>query len=252
MVPRNLRVALPIVLSLLCRAGYGQTLVPGYVVTTELDSIRGAICRHDEMQQQGGVDFVPMHGTHLRWLDVHQVKAYGYVHRRDTVRYVAVVLNPGTTHGEARCLFMRQLVAGSVELYDYQYSPPEPRGNFTPNEGAEFFPALSIRSARFGSGRALVMYYSAHNSTTEITWWRFPVDAATYFADCPALATDLRAKRYRSRDIAQVIKRYNAWCTAAELVNSYRKIPPPKTVGLGTVQTHGDPDSPTAGCSGRP
>ena len=252
MVPRDLRVALLIVLALLCRAGYGQNLVPGYVVTTELDSIRGAICRHDELQQQGGVDFVPLNGTRLRWLDAHQVKAYGYVHRRDTVRYVAVVLHPGTPHGEARCLFLRQLAAGSVELYEYQYTPPEPRGNFAPNGEAGFFPPLSIRSARFGSGHALVMYYPAHNSTTEITWWHFPVDAAAYFADCPALAADLRAKRYRLRDIAQVIKRYNAWCTAAELVNGYRKLSPPNTAGLGTTRTHGDPDLPTAGRSGRP
>ena len=229
-----LRVIFLLVLALLCQAGHGQALVPGYIVTTEQDSLRGAICRHDELAQQVGVDFVPLNGTQRRWLDAHQVKAYGYVHRGDTVRYVAVVLNQGASHGEASCIFLRQLVAGPVELYEYRYTPLPAIGCLPESMvGHSLFPALSLRSARFGSGHALVLYQSTRNTTTEVTWWNFPTDAAAYFADYPALAADLQAKHYRRRGIPQVVKRYNAWCTAAAPLSSELKLPKSQAASTG-------------------
>ena len=234
----NLRSVFFLVLTLVYRTGQGQALVPGYVVTTEQDSLRGAICLRDEFQQQLGVDFVLLNGTQRRWLDAHQVKAYGYVHRGDTVRYVAVALNQSPAQAGARGIFLRQLVAGPVELYEYHYMPLPPPGSL-PVRGAQppLFPALSVRSARFGSGRSLVLYQSARTTTTEVTWWDFPTDAAAYFADYSALATDLQANYYRPRSILQVVKRYNAWCTAATSLDGGPKSPKSPTASIGVNQS---------------
>ena len=234
----GLRGIFLLVFTLMCRPGHGQALVPGYVVTTELDSLRGAICPRDEFEQQLGVDFVLLNGTQRRWLDARQVKAYGYVQRGDTVRYVAVVLNQDPAHGGARGIFLRQLVAGPVELYEYHYIPLPPPGGIIVRGGQPLlFPALSVRSARFGSGRSLVLYHPVRNTTTEVTWWNFPAAAAAYFADSPALAADLQAKHYRPRAIPQVVKRYNAWCAAAAFLDGGPKASKSPTASIGINQS---------------
>ena len=233
MLSRN---ALVLLLSLLARAGYAQQAVPGYIVTAGQDSIRGAIFRHDELIQQAGVDFVSLQGTQRQWLNAAQLSAYGYTSNLDTIRYVAIGLNYPKA-GAPRRVFVRQLVAGPVELLKYYYNTrlassaaPSSAGTpvvrataataahptlYTAQYGSRpageppFFPPLSATSARAGSGNSLLLCRRAQHSLTEITWWNFPVDAATYFADSPALATDLHQKHYRARDIVQVVRRYN-------------------------------------------
>ncbi|ALW84321.1 hypothetical protein AUC43_03955 [Hymenobacter sedentarius] len=225
------------------RAGQAQHTVPGYVVTAGQDSLRGAIVLHDNLTQQARVDFIPLRGVQRLSLMAAEVKAYGYIRKQDTVRYVAIALNYGPRSGAARRVFIRQLVAGPVELYKYYFNGPtngavaRPGGGGTPLERptaataahpqlyasqagsgqpvtAASFPPLSVSGARLGAGHSLLLHRRAPASLVEITAWNFPVDAAAYFADYPALAADLRTKRYKARDVGQVLKRYNAWRAA--------------------------------------
>lgn len=209
------RLLLLLLLGLLALPGYGQEAVPGYIVTAGRDSIRGAVFLHDKLTQQVRVEFMSLHGTQRQWLNATQLKAYGYSSKRDTIRYVALGLNYPKQPAPRR-IFIRQLVAGPVELLDYYYNPrlpvaaaPNPAG--TPSAGVPtVFPPLSAVSARAGGGNSLLLLRrGAQTSIIEITWWHFPVDAATYFADAPALAAELRQKHYRRRDILQVVRRYN-------------------------------------------
>ena len=239
-----LRGLLSLVFSLIWLAGYGQSSVPGYVVTAGRDSLRGVIFLHDEFDQQAQVDFIPLPGSQRLLLNAFQLRAYGYMHKQDTVRYEAIAMNYGKKSGVTNRIFLRQLAAGPVDLYHYYYNnryfAPQaatpPGGTplvrttaantahpllYAPQFGSasgavvpQVFSPLSATSARFGAGNSLLLHHRARNTVVEITWWDFPVDAAAYFADFPALAADLRAKRYRVRDIKQVLARYNAWHAA--------------------------------------
>ena len=233
-----------LLLLLVGRAGYSQKIVPGYIVTAGQDSLRGAIAIHDDTDQQKQVDFITAQGNLRQRLDAYQLKAYGYTTARDTVRYVAVRLDLGRIGGKPEQFFLRQLVAGPVELYQYHYSrdyyarpdrtgtkvsrPPittvsagnmqhpqlaEPRFNtFLANPLA--FPPLSATSARGGTGVSLLLRRHGQPGFVEANWWVYPTDALAYFADCPALAPDLQANRYRARNLPQLVRRYNA-CQAS-------------------------------------
>ena len=238
-----LRNTFLLTLLLASRAGHAQHTVPGYVVTAGQDSLRGVVVLHDDLAQQARVDFIPLRGNQRLSLMAAEVRAYGYIHKQDTVRYVAISLNYGPRSGAVRRVFLRQLVAGPVELYQYYFSGPtnaptgptasgtllvrptaataaHPQLLYASPAGsgqratAESFPPLSASGARLGAGYSLLLRRRTPGSLVEITAWNFPVDAAAYFADYPALATDLRSKRYRARDVAQVLKRYNAWRAA--------------------------------------
>ena len=226
-------------------ASRGQAIAPGYVVTAGRDSLRGGVALHSDATQQRTVDFIPAQGNQRLQLDAAQLSAYGYVNRQDTVRYVALPLMVNGETGRTDRIFLRQLVAGPVEVYRYHYdrnyysAPPTPvsRGvRATPNVAASnaahpqlatphygtapadllrvSFPPLSAVSARSGIGVALLVHRRAQRDLTETSWWHYPTDAAAYFADCPALAADLRARRYHPRDLLLVVRRYNACATS--------------------------------------
>lgn len=240
---KPIRGFLPLFFSLISLAAVGQAPVPGYVVTAGQDSLRGAIHVQDDYAQQGRVDFVPLQGNQRLLLDAYQVKSYGYIRKQDTVRYVSVPMRFDPRSDKAGRLFLRQLASGPVELYQYYFSnkyvgatfmnpgtttqPPTATQAAHPQlnrprfiapqagQGKPFYGPLSTNSALLGSGNALLLHQRAKNILTETTWWSFPADAVTYFADCPALVSDLQAKHYRPRDLPRMVRRYNAWLATA-------------------------------------
>lgn len=192
-------------LSLLPAAARAQRVCPGYVVLANGDSLRGAVHLTSDFEQQQFVKFIPLHAATAKPLRLTdgEVVAYGYVRGPDTVRYrncgpelasVPVVL----ASGQQGALFplsrlrlgslLRVLQAGRVQAYE-QYMPI--RG------GNSFFRDVLLRT---GTGSFVGTY-----------WWNFRPRAAEYFADCSALADDLRAGRYPPRALPQVVRRYNAW-----------------------------------------
>ena len=218
--------------------GHGQKIVPGYIITAGQDSLCGVIAIHDDVAQQKQVDFITARGNQRQLLDAHQLGAYGYTTARDTVRYVAVSLNLGKSGDKAERLFLRQLVAGPAELYQYRYSreyyqqpartgaevsqtpnttypvnvahPPLAASHPTPNPARPLaFPPLSAVSARSGTGISLLLRRRGQPGFSEANWWSFPTDALAYFADCPSLAPDLQAKRYKAQNLPQLVRRYN-------------------------------------------
>ncbi|MDO7850998.1 hypothetical protein [Hymenobacter convexus] len=227
-------------------AARAQNIAPGYVVTVGLDSLRGGIILHDNTTQQRAVDFIPMRGNQRLHLDATQLKAYGYIHQQDTARYVSLPMNLGTAGHQTELIFLRQLVAGPVEMYRYHYSRDYyaarpatasspvltaslPRISnvahpllATPQQSAvsasnrNAFPPLNRASAQSGSGVSLLLNRRAQPGLLEVTSWAYPADAAAYFAGCPALADDLRAKRYRARDLQAVVRRYNVCASPAK------------------------------------
>ncbi|WP_125916409.1 hypothetical protein [Hymenobacter coccineus] len=186
-------------------AARAQRVCPGYVVLANGDSLRGAVHLTSDFEQQQFVKFIPLHAAStkpLRLTDA-EVVAYGYVRGPDTVRYrncgpdlasAPVVL----AVGQRAALFpisrlrlgalLRVLQAGRVQAYE-RYMPI--RG------GNSFFRDVLLRT---GTGSFVGTY-----------WWNFRPRAAEYFADCPALADDLRAGRYPPRALPLVVRRYNAW-----------------------------------------
>jgi hypothetical protein len=220
------------------RAGYGQKIVPGYIITNGQDSLRGAIAIHDAETQQKQVDFITAQGNQRQQLDARSLRAYGYTTDKDTVRYVSVSLNLGFPNGKAEPLFLQQLANGTVSLFRYCYTRtysrqparivtstrtvpmttvtgkvtyvPQTTSSLTrPANGPLAFPPLTADDARGGTGVALLLYRSKQSSFVEATQWKFPADALVYFADCPALMPDLQAKRYHARNLPALVRRYN-------------------------------------------
>ena len=72
------------------------------------------------------------------------------------------------------------------------------------------FPPLSAASARGGTGVSLLLRRHGQAGFVEANWWIYPTDALAYFADCPALATELQANRYHARSLPQLVRRYNS------------------------------------------
>lgn len=236
------RASALLVLLLTSRAASSQHIFPGYVVTAGQDSLRGAIALHDDATQQRQVDFITAQGNQRQLLDARALRAYGYTTTRDTVRYVAVSMNLGRSGAQPEALFLRQLVAGPAELYQYRYvreyytrparlaaaptttyaptavnvsHPPVASSHYTPYPpNAPGFPPLNATDARSGTGVALLLRRRGQTGFVIATQWSFPRDAAAYFADCPALAPDLQARRYRARNLPQLVQRYNS-CLAA-------------------------------------
>jgi hypothetical protein len=178
-------------------------------------------------------------------LDAQALRAYGYITDNDTVRYVAARLNLGKPGGKPEALFLRQLVGGPAELYQYHYSRnyyeqlartgtdlhyvpntkypvnvahlpvASPRFALHP-AGTPAFPPLNAPDARGGTGVALLLRRRGQAGFVVATHWSFPRDAAAYFADCPALAPDLQAKRYHARNLPQLVRRYNSCLQAPQ------------------------------------
>ena len=86
-----------------------------------------------------------------------------------------------------------------------------PRFTNAPANHALAFPPLSAASARGGTGVSLLLLRRhGQPGFIEATWWNFTTDAVAYFADCPALATELQANRYHARNLPQLVRRYNS------------------------------------------
>ncbi|MFD1467389.1 hypothetical protein ACFQ48_04065 [Hymenobacter caeli] len=187
-------------------AARAQRVCPGYVVLANGDSLRGAVYLTSDFEQQQFVKFVPLAADSPKPLRLSDdvVRAYGYVQGPDTVRYrncgpalasVPVVL---ASSRSAAALYptsrlrlgslLKVLQAGRVQVYE-QYLPV--RG------GNSFLRDVLLRT---GTGAFVGTY-----------WWNFRPRAAEYFADCPALAADLRAGRYPPRTLPAVVRRYNTW-----------------------------------------
>ncbi|MCI1188453.1 hypothetical protein MON38_13575 [Hymenobacter sp. DH14] len=231
------------VLLLAGRAAFGQNIAPGYIITAGQDSLRGAIVLHDATAQQRQVDFITAQGSQRQLLDARTLKAYGYTTEQDTVRYIAVTMNLGRTGSTPEALFLRQLVSGPAELYQYRYlrsynerqgrmaaafssSGSAPNGThashpalaaprFPYSLNTREYPPLNAVDARGGTGVALLLRRRGQSNFVIASQWVFPKEATTYFADCPALMPDLQAKRYQPKNLPQLVRRYNS-CTSSQ------------------------------------
>jgi hypothetical protein len=216
--------------------------LPGYAVTTGGDTLLGAIYLTDPLTQQYRVDFIPLHGTQRLSLDGYQLTSYTYYQNRDTVRYVSLpFLQSGGT--QITRGFLQQVAAGEAQLYYYNSAitlqsavPYHPGpGLYTPSRNTPVYYGPSAYASytfynlaspyakyptfgplkRRGFGRnparTLVIYRENQNRVAQVSNWKFPKDAVTYFSDCPELVADLKAGRYQYRDIPQIVRRYNAW-----------------------------------------
>ena len=197
------------VLLLVGRAALSQNIAPGYIVTAAgQDGLRGAIVIQDEPVQQRQIDFITAQGNQRQQF-ARQLKAYAYITAKDTVRYVAVSMNLEKPSGKIEQLFLRQLVAGPAELYQYHCArdyyalparlgtevsrtlnnahlvtishPPLATSRFTPAPaGPLAFPLLSAASTRGGPGVSPPRRRWGQSGFVEAMWWRFPADAMAY------------------------------------------------------------------------
>ncbi|MDB5234662.1 MAG: hypothetical protein JWR44_1655 [Hymenobacter sp.] len=188
-----------------------QHLWPGYAVMLNGDSVLGAVRVSSAQQQQSHIRFVPLSGTMLLLLRPEEVRAYGYIKSNDTVRYISCSFPVGTVssytklvngqrqvvHGMATLvmrLFLRELVAGPVRLYERN---------------------VINGSRSTSSGRRELLLARQGQPMVNTYWWNFSKNAAAFFNDDTVLATDLQHGRYRPRDLPQIVQRYNREQTAA-------------------------------------
>lgn len=206
---RTTQLFLLLVSLLLSSYAQAQKPVPGYVITAGRDSLLGAIQMHEETDQQLRVEFIPLYGPQPIFLDAHQLAAYGYIHKQDTVRYVALPISFGKSQPPFR-IFLRQLVAGPVALYDYRYSHVPLRTRPYGNNTLPLFRPLS-RQTNLYANFTLVVHREGEANLQDVRGWDFATDGSYYFRDYPELAAELQAKKYRSDDVAKVVRRYNSW-----------------------------------------
>jgi hypothetical protein len=215
--------------------------LPGYVITTGGDTLLGAIFPTDPLTQQYRVEFIPLQGTQRLSLDGYQLTSYTYYKDLDTVRYISLPFrNYRNTISRG---FLQQVAGGEAQLYYYNssialqsavpYNPGPglytPSRNtpvyygqsaytyasfsFAPSPQAKYpsFPPLKRRGFGRNPERTLIINRETQNSLVQVSTWKFPRDAVAYFSDCPELVADLKAGRYRYRDIPQIVRRYNSW-----------------------------------------
>jgi len=209
-----------------CAEAQAQIPVAGYVVTVAGDTLLGAIRLRDDLTQQYRVEFIPLRSQQVLFLDAYELTSYTYYTKADTIRYVGLSFYQNNAPTALRG-FLRQLVGGKVQLYQYSYRRLRldymPGAKLTFPKGTKYplFAPLSRKGADFAAKEAefniprfphcLVVYQEDQPKLEEVSWWNLRKDAASYFADYPELATDLQAGRYRPRDIAQIVRRYNQW-----------------------------------------
>ncbi|RPD46337.1 hypothetical protein DNI29_15170 [Hymenobacter sediminis] len=208
-LPQPTRFFLVLLGLLLSRYAQAQKPVPGYVITAGRDSLRGAIQIHEEIDQQLRVEFIPLYALQPIFLDAHQLAAYGYIHKKDTVRYVALPISFSKSQPPFR-VFLRQLVAGPVALYDYRYSHVPLRTRPYGSNTLPIFRPLS-RQTNLYTNFTLVVHREGEPNLQDVRGWDFAADGSRYFSDYPELAAELQAKKYRSDDVAKVVRRYNGW-----------------------------------------
>jgi hypothetical protein len=215
--------------------------LPGYVVTMGGDTLLGAINPTDPVTQQYQVEFVPLQGTKWLSLDGYQLSSYTYYKDLDTVRFISLsFMQAGST--TPRRGFLQQVVGGEAQLFYYNSSfklqsfenhttvpsystitrfSPNNYGfsnwyrytysSAPPNAKYPAFSPLKRRGFGRNPARTLVIYRGTKSHLTQVSTWKFPQDAVAYFSDCPELVADLKAGRYRYRDIPQIVRRYNGW-----------------------------------------
>lgn len=178
------RLALVGALLLLNFSCLAQCLWPAYVVMHSGDSINGAIRLSPMHQQQARIKFVPLPGATQLVLRPEEVRSYGYIKGIDTVRYLACSFPMGTVSSYTKLvnrqhqvvngmanlvmrLFLRQLVAGSAQLYE--------RNVVNGGQGASASRRELLLSRR---GQPIVNTY----------WWNFPKNAASFYwrQHCPS------------------------------------------------------------------
>lgn len=170
-----------------------QHLLAGYVVTASGDSLCGALrVSNSPLEQQRMLHFVPLAGNRRLSLRPAQARSYGYVQGSDTVRYVSFSLPTGVSGTSD--LFLRQLVAGPVQLYE-RYVATTGRGT--------------------ASVRCEWLVRRAHYLPVNTYWWNFGKEALAFFRACPVLTAELQAGRYRPRDLPLIVRVYNGCGVAA-------------------------------------
>ncbi|WP_133273369.1 hypothetical protein [Hymenobacter radiodurans] len=222
--------------------------LPGYVVTAGGDTLRGAIVPASRLTQQYRVEFIPMQGHQRLFLDGYQLASYTYYTDLDTIRYVSLLFAQRGIDKPCRG-FLQQVVAGKAQLYYYSFhnsgqqmtsfnsggllstSPSNSTASrqvsayahslmnstsltssIKPQKNAKYptFGPLSKRGV-YNPDNTLVIYRADKSRLEDVNEWRFPKDAAVYFADFPDLVADLQSGQYRARDLPQIVRRYNAW-----------------------------------------
>jgi hypothetical protein len=193
------------------------------------------------------VEFIPLQGHQRLFLDGYQLASYTYYSDLDTIRYVSLLFSQSGTKTPCRG-FLQQVVAGEAQLYYYSFSPIQQEAVFSsggwlgtslnspygPRPGSAFayslknssqhisstLPQKNAKYPRFGPlskrgfynlGNTIVIYRADKKRLEDVNGWRFPKDAAVYFADFPDLVADLKSGQYRARDLPQIVRRYNAW-----------------------------------------
>ncbi|QDA59767.1 hypothetical protein [Hymenobacter jejuensis] len=195
---------------LLSSSAYAQLAVPGYIVTNHNEVIHGAIRIQDPVKQQHEVEFIALNGQGYTRFDGSQLMGYGYITKKDTVRYISTVATAKTEHGKASRLFLRQLCAGPVQLLDYYfpvYYSGISQSQYVTNYRYQAPPASYLGRV----DHSVLVWRAGQAGFVETRAWKFPQEVAEYFADYPALKSDLHAGRYRRRDLQAIVRRYNTW-----------------------------------------
>ncbi|WP_460620268.1 hypothetical protein [Hymenobacter qilianensis] len=229
--------------------------LPAYVVTAGGDTLRGAIVPAPRLTQQYQVEFIPIRGHQRLFLDGYQLASFTYYADLDTIRYVSLLFAQKGTNTLCRG-FLQQVVAGEAQLYHYSFNhvrqglpvsnngrsgssysnpkDPNPGNIYASLRGGSWQENARIISNRDGnhstSGplskrgvynpkNSLVIYRTDKLQLEDVSGWRFPKDAVTYFSDCPEVVADLKSGQYRARDIPQIVRRYNAWHQAQKPVH---------------------------------
>ncbi|GAB2477065.1 hypothetical protein GCM10011375_20540 [Hymenobacter qilianensis] len=221
--------------------------MPGYVVTMGGDTLRGAIVPAPRLTQQYRVEFILLQGHQRLFLDGYQLASFTYYVDLDTIRYVSLLFAQKGSDTPCRG-FLQQVVAGEAQLYYYSFNLGQGGAPFssggllstghrnstgpsrvsayanslinnsqssppvTPRKNAKY-PAFGPLSKRgmYYPDNTLVIYRPDRKRLEDVYGWRFPKDAAVYFADFPDLVADLKSGQYRQRDIPQIVRRYNTW-----------------------------------------
>ncbi|MCB2379277.1 autotransporter outer membrane beta-barrel domain-containing protein [Hymenobacter sp. BT635] len=179
--------------------------VPGYVVTTAGDTLRGLISIPHFVTEQG-ISVRPAAKAPARQLSAAEVRVIGLQDQRRFLRQtVAASRNPETGVVDSATILVQHLVGGAANLYRYNHNAARHAGR---SEGAS----------------AAVQYFIDQQGSSLV-----PLRRPTYepvltalFKDCPPVVQALLRTGFTEDKLGNLTLRYDTLCQATTPATDYR------------------------------
>jgi hypothetical protein len=188
--------------------------MPGYLVRTQGDTIRGLLHVPRYVTDEG-LSFRPTNDAPAQKVSARELRAFGLQDgRRFVKRMLPVRRNAETGLVDSAAVLLQQLVVGYASFYRYDIDVARHRNEaeYTQSETVQYF-------IEAGSKNLVQVRRATQHATL-----------AAVFQDCPAVVADVPRTLFDEYKLSNLVLRYDRECHADAPVHDYRLPEPVSTV----------------------